>query len=220
MKTMDDFLRPTPVVDADHPEVKRRAVALRGRLADPIAVAKACFEWVRDEIRHARDIGFAGVPCSASETLEAGAGYCYAKSHLLAALLRANGIPAGFCYQRLSRDGTGAPFALHALNAVRLSGLGWYRIDARGDRACIRTFFTPPFEKLAYTVSLTGESNLPEVWPEPLPGIVTALRRATTSEDLYSNLPDIPVWTESAGYEHVAPPEPGRLPWDGNDPGE
>jgi len=217
---MDDFLRPTPVIDADHPEVRERATALRAGSDDPLAIAKSCFEWVRDAVPHSRDIGYAGVPCSASETLLAGSGYCYAKSHLLAALLRANGIPAGFCYQRLSREGTGAPYVLHALNAVRLAGLGWYRIDARGDRAGIRTHFTPPFEKLAYTVNLPGESHFPEVWPEPLPGVIAALRRATSSADLYDNLPDIPVWTESAGYEAVTPPEPGRLPWDGNDPGE
>ena len=217
---MNDFLKATPVVDRDHPDIRRRAAQLSAGNIDPLSVAKACFEWVRDEIRHSRDIGFAAVPCSASETLQAGAGYCYAKSHLLAALLRANNIPAGFCYQRLSRDGMGAPYALHALNAVRLPGLGWYRIDARGDRACIRSHFTPPFEKLAYTVNLPGESNLPEVWPEPLPTVIAALRAAENSADLYENLPDIPVWTESAGFEAVAPPEPGRLPWDGNDPGE
>lgn len=216
---MDDFLRATPVVDCDHPEVRARAAALRGERNDPTVIAGSCFEWVRDEIRHARDTGYTGVPCSASETLLAGAGFCYAKSHLLAALLRANGIPAGFCYQRLSRDGSGAPFMLHALNAVRLPGLGWYRIDARGDRACIRSFFTPPFERLAYTVGMTGESNLPEVWSEPLPNVIAALRQASSAAELYDNLPDIPVWTESAGYEAVAPPEHGRL-WDGNDPGE
>lgn len=217
---MTDFLRATPVVDCDHPSVRERARILREGHADAVTVARSCFEWVRDEIRHARDIGFLELPCSASETLAAGAGYCYAKSHLLAALLRANGIPSGFCYQRLSRNGTGAPFALHALNAVRLPGLGWYRADARGDRSCIRTHFTPPFEKLAYAVNLPGESNLPEVWSEPLPAVIGALRRATSAEDFYENLPDIPVWTESVGYEPVSPPEPGRLPWDGNDPGE
>ncbi|WP_338430147.1 transglutaminase domain-containing protein [Synechococcus elongatus] len=36
--------------------------------------------------------------------LEYRTGYCYAKSHLLVALLRACSIPAGFCYQRLSFD--------------------------------------------------------------------------------------------------------------------
>ena len=51
-------------------------------------------------------------------------GYCYAKSHLLAALLRSNGLPAGLCYQRLSVDDDGAPYSLHGLNADFLKNHG------------------------------------------------------------------------------------------------
>lgn len=43
-----------------------------------------------------------------------GSGICYAKSHLLAALLRANKIPAGFCYPRLSAYENGSPYFIHA----------------------------------------------------------------------------------------------------------
>nr|WP_320193052.1 transglutaminase family protein [uncultured Desulfobacter sp.] len=61
-------------------------------------------------------------------------GYCYAKSHLLAALLRACNIPAGLCYQRLTIANNKAPFCLHGLNAVYLQRHGWYRIDSRGNK--------------------------------------------------------------------------------------
>ena len=44
-------------------------------------------------------------------------GICYAKSHLLAAILRANLFPTGFCYQRLVLDDkTDSRFVLHGLN--------------------------------------------------------------------------------------------------------
>ena len=69
--------------------------------------------------------------CSASQVLLHGTGFCYAKGHLLAALLRANAIPVGSCYQRLRIDGTGPPFCLHGFNSVHLPAIGWYRIDAR-----------------------------------------------------------------------------------------
>jgi len=72
------------------------------------------------------------VTLKASEVLENKTGFCYAKSHLLAAFLRANRIPSGLCYQRLSVYENGPPFCLHGLNAVFLPGIGWYRIDARG----------------------------------------------------------------------------------------
>ncbi|MBI2949982.1 MAG: hypothetical protein HYY23_20300 [Verrucomicrobia bacterium] len=45
--------------------------------------------------------------------MEHRAGFCYAKSHLLAALLRARGIPAALCYQRLAFDAAGSAFCLH-----------------------------------------------------------------------------------------------------------
>ena len=59
------------------------------------------------------------------------------------ALLRANGIPAGFCYQRLSIDDVGPPYTLHGFNAVYLNEHGWYRVDARGCKAGVTSDFTP-----------------------------------------------------------------------------
>ena len=119
------FLESTDVIDWRHPSVLARARELVRDARDPAGVARRCFEWVRDEIKHSADHGLKPVTCSASEVLLEGSGFCYAKSHLLAALLRANGLPAGLCYQRLSLDGGGAPFCLHGLNGVWLSDTGW-----------------------------------------------------------------------------------------------
>ena len=129
--------------------------------------------------------------CSASQVLLHGTGFCYAKSHLLAALLRANAIPAGFCYQRLSIDGAGPPFCLHGLNAVHLPGIGWYRIDARGDRAGIATAFDPPHERLAFEPTLDGEVTFDEVLASPLPVVVDALTRWRSCAELLDHLPDV-----------------------------
>jgi transglutaminase-like putative cysteine protease len=131
------------------------------------------------------------VTCTASEVLHAGTGYCYAKSHLLAALLRANGVPAGLCYQRLSLDGRGAPYSLHGLNAVFLPEAGWYRLDARGNRPGVDAQFVPPVERLAFPATLQGEADLPEIWPDPLPVVVSALRRYSTYDALRDHLPDL-----------------------------
>lgn len=120
-----------------------------------------------------------------------GTGYCYAKSHLLAALLRANGIPAGLCYQRLSVDGEGAPFCLHGLNAVYLDGYGWYRIDARGNKPGVDAQFVPPVERLAFALELLGEADLPGIHAEPLPQVVDVLTRCATVQQVYEQLPDL-----------------------------
>ncbi|MGI9471766.1 MAG: transglutaminase-like domain-containing protein, partial [Rubripirellula sp.] len=112
------YLSACDVIDFESPEVAAMAKQLRGD--DPTSTAERCFEFVRDEIAHSSDHQRNPVTCAASETLHHRTGYCYAKSHLLCALLRANQIPAGLCYQRLSVEGSGAPFCLHGLNAVFL----------------------------------------------------------------------------------------------------
>ena len=188
---MEEYLRTTSIIDWDHPDVLALARKLAASAADRVDVARRCFEWVRDEIRHTRDYGLQPVTCTASEVLHVGSGYCYAKSHLLAALLRANGVPAGLCYQRLSRDDNGPPFCLHGLNAALLPGHGWYRIDPRGNREGVNAQFTPPVEQLAYSISISGELDLPNFYADPLPVVVEALRGFDTADALWEVLPDV-----------------------------
>lgn len=180
------FLRATEVVDHDHPVVRARALALGAD--DPTESARRLFEWVRDEIRHAADCRVDTVSCAASEVLTAGAGLCLAKSHLLAALLRANGIPAGFVYQRISFRGR---FVLHGLVAVHLPNIGWYRCDPRGNKPGVNAQFTPPAERLAFS---TGPEviEVPGIFAEPLPEVVRALRESRTLEESLGALPDLP----------------------------
>lgn len=186
---MDPYLAASETVDWTHPDVLALAREL-GASGDAIAVAGRCFHWVRDRIRHSGDHPGGPITCSASEVLRHREGFCYAKSHLLAALLRANGIPAGFGYQRLSIDGDGPPFCLHGFNAILLPELGWYRADARGNREGIETHFDPPSERLAFTPKAPGESTFATIWPEPLAPVVEALRRSRTGEDLSRRWPD------------------------------
>jgi len=189
------FLESTEIIDWRDPDVLARAQTLREGSTNSVETARRSFEWVRDEIKHSADYGLIPVTCSASEVLRHRNGYCYAKSHLLAALLRANGLPAGFCYQRLSLDGRGAPYCLHGFNAVWLPDVGWYRIDPRGNRGDINAQFAPPVEQLAFSPSATGEADLPEIWADPLPVVVNALRAHATTDTLSRNLPDVELLT-------------------------
>ena len=185
----EPFTCTTQVVDWRHPAVGALARTLaRGR--GPLGVIRACFEWVRDRIPHTVDAGLDPVTCSASEVLREGTGFCYAKSHLLAALLRANGVPAGFVYQRLALGEGGGAFCLHGLNAVWLPAVGWYRLDARGNRADLSADFDPPREVLPYACRVRGERLFPGVRAEPLGIVVEALRRHRTRAVLERHLPD------------------------------
>ncbi len=131
------------------------------------------------------------VTCKASDVLQHGTGYCYAKSHLLAALLRANNVPTGLCYQRLSVGEEGAPYCLHGLNAVYLEQYGWYRIDARGNKPGVNAVFSPPIEALAFPIRGPMERDLPEIWAEPLQCVIDVLESQPSVEQVLLNLPDV-----------------------------
>jgi transglutaminase-like putative cysteine protease len=195
---MEAYLNVSEIIDWQHPEIMECAEQIAFGSQTPMAIAKACFEWVRDEIHHSYDYQMNPITCRASEVLQYRTGYCFAKSHLLAALLRANQIPAGFCYQRLSIDDQGAPYSLHGFNAVYLPDLGWYRMDARGNKAGVNAQFTPPQEQLAFTTQLSEEADFPGILDAPLPVIVEALQSQNTWDGMLRNLPDISI--ESAKH--------------------
>lgn len=188
---MNEYLKPGKYVDSDHPDVVKKALALSAGVDEPQEIARACFEFVRDEIRHSWDYKLNPVTCKASDVLKHGTGYCYAKSHLLAALLRANQIPAGLCYQRLTIANDAPPFCLHGLNAVFLEPFGWYRIDARGNKPGVSAQFSPPVEKLAFPLLTEGEADLPEIHAEPLQAVVDVLEQYDDYLLVSNNLPDV-----------------------------
>jgi len=188
---LTNYLASSEYIDWEEPAVRSKAAALAENAGDELGLVRKCFEFVRDEILHSADYKLNPVTCAASEVLRYGTGYCYAKSHLLAALLRANGIRAGLCYQRLTIENDRPPYCLHGLNAVFLPRFGWYRVDARGNKPGVDAEFCPPVEKLAFPIRVSGESDLPEIWPEPLSIVTKALRRYETYEDVARNLPDI-----------------------------
>lgn len=189
--SMSVYLEATHYIDWQHPEVFSQARTLALGLTTPEAIANKCFEFVRDQIKHSRDYALNPVTCKASDVLRHRTGYCYAKSHLLAALLRANHIPAGLCYQRLTLDSDRPPYCLHGLNAVFLEPYGWYRVDARGNKPGIHAGFCPPEEQLAFPITHDGEADLPGIWAEPLPVIVHLLETSATYQAVAENLPDI-----------------------------
>ncbi len=190
---MKHYLDSSEYIDWNHPLVLAKAAELaEGGLSDD-AIAKRCFEFVRDSIKHSWDYRMNPVTCKASDVLTHGTGYCYAKSHLLAALLRANAIPAGLCYQRLTVETDGPPYCLHGLNAVYLKQHGWYRIDARGNKPGVAAEFSPPVEKLAFQIVDVLERDFPEIWAEPLSLVITILTGNKTVEQVFDNLPDVEV---------------------------
>ncbi len=188
---MKEYLQVSEIVNWQHPEILELAQQIASTHQTSMEIAQGCFEWVRDRIHHSVDYQQNPVTCRASDVLEHKTGYCFAKSHLLAALLRANQIPTGFCYQRLSINDRGAPYTLHGFNAIYLPEIGWYRVDARGNKPGVNAKFTPPQEQLAYRIQLPEEADFNPVFPEPLPIVVEALQAYSTWDKMLEHLPDI-----------------------------
>ena len=73
---------------------------------------------------------------------------------MLAALLRADGVPSGISYQYLTRaDEDESEGIIHALNTVFISALNkWIRLDARGNKGNVHADFSLEEERLAFPI--------------------------------------------------------------------
>ena len=173
-------------------EVTDLASEIKAYSKNDISYIKNAFEHVRDNISHSADIQGNAVTCKASEVLKAGEGICYAKSHLLAALLRCNQIPTGFCYQRIILDDEAAPYLiLHGLNAVYVESLDkWIRLDARGNKLGVDAQFSTVQEKLAFPVRAEkGEEDILTIFASPDKSVIKALTVNKNLAALWLNLP-------------------------------
>ncbi|MFF3620475.1 transglutaminase family protein [Streptomyces sp. NPDC002467] len=184
------YLTSDEAIDHWHPLVQETADALWFATGDAYSYAKAAFEFVRDTIPHSGDSGDMRVSWRASDVIATRNGICYAKSHALVALLRAQGIPAGLCYQLLADDdGTNA--VIHGLVALRLPGReSWSRVDARGNKPGVDAQFSLDVERLAFPVRPElGEIDHPELYAAPHPAALKALRHSADRPELWRNLP-------------------------------
>lgn len=170
------------VVDVEHPGVVALAAQLRAGRSDE-EFARAAFEWVRDEVGHSYDVQDPRVTLTAGEVLEQRVGLCYAKSHLLAALLRSQGVPTALCYQLLGDDAGG--LVLHGLVAVHLRG-AWHRQDPRGNKPGVDAQFSLDDEQLAWPVDpARGEVDYPSLHVSAADCVVETLGSADDVLALY-----------------------------------
>lgn len=185
---MEDYLSETEEVDYSHPLIAQAVNQIINDHHTDLDRIQYTFEFVRDDIHHSWDIQSTRVTCKASEVLVHKEGICYAKSHLLAALLRAQGIPTGFCYQRLTLGATlDTGYAIHALNAVYLDNMSkWIRLDARGNKQGVQAEFVIDVEKLAFLVRPElDEIDYPTIYAKSQ--TVNVLKEHTNALDMYQH---------------------------------
>lgn len=189
---MEDYLQNTSVIDFNNDNVKQLAEKLKEGTKSKLELSKKVYEYVRDNISHSFDINGSVVTCKASEVLQEKQGICFAKSHLLAALLRYLDIPTGFCYQKLILDDKTEPYLiLHGLNAVYIEELKrWIRIDSRGNKEGVNAQFFVEEEKLAFPVrSELGEMDISIIFVKPDNNVIKVLNSCDTVGELFHTLP-------------------------------
>ncbi|KQO14687.1 transglutaminase-like domain-containing protein [Paenibacillus sp. Leaf72] len=190
---LDDYLEETTEVDYGHFSIKDLAAELYSQSLNEMDYVKTAFEFVRDHISHSVDIQSSRITCRASEVLFFKEGICYAKSNLLCALLRCQGIPGGFCYQRLTLGDTpDTGHVIHALNAVFLRSIGkWIRLDARGNKLGVDAQFSLEEEKLAFPIrEIYDEIDYPVIYTKPNTKTINSLLQNTDCTTMY--LHDLP----------------------------
>ncbi|HOI39729.1 MAG TPA: transglutaminase-like domain-containing protein [Methanobacterium sp.] len=181
---LKEYTRSSQWVDYETPQIQKKALELSQDMDGPEMVENI-YNFVRDEIDHSMDAGQDMVTFKASEVLKKGHGICFAKSNLLAALLRFMGIPTGFCYQRLvHEDG----YLVHGLNAVYIID-NWVRMDARGNNHDIDAQFFMDKEKLAFPIQEVGEDDYPYICSNPDGRVTEAMVRSKNVEEAYKNIP-------------------------------
>lgn len=152
---MNKYLCETEYIDFGNPLIKKKVNELRNEAMNSMDYMKRAYLFVRDEIVHTWDAKETIVSKKASDVLKNKTGICWTKSCLLAALLRANGIPAGISYQKLTRadEDAGEGYIIHALNTVYIRELDrWIRLDARGNKDKVHAEFSIDQERLAFII--------------------------------------------------------------------
>ena len=191
------YLEDTITIDWQTPAVMQQARTLLEGCDTPEERVRALFEFVRDEVDHSVDRSVDPetheTTCRASEVLAERTGLCYAKSHLLAGMLRYAGFPSGFCYARLASAEEPARLTLHGFNAVYWAPTeSWLFLDARGNRPGIEAEcrFEPPWSLAWAPNADAGEAFLPFIYKRPGKRIIDLLERAPNFAAVLRNLPD------------------------------
>ncbi len=173
--------------------IKEKTAQLISNIESEVDKAKAIFEWVRDKIPHTKDVNREEVTCSSTEAFDHGTGICFAKSHVLASMMRSENIPCGFCYQIFNNPISTIPdsMALHGLNAIFLNSTKrWHRIDPRGNRHGINAKFSIKKESLAFPEMKFIDDC---IYSKPLEQVVEGLQTATSISELWPVLPSVKI---------------------------
>jgi len=189
---IEDYLKSSYYIDYENQSIIDKANEITINCKNNIEIIKSIYHFVRDDVHHSWDSQDEIVTIKASDVLKYETGICYAKSHLLCAMLRYKGIPTGLCYQRLtlSDNDDSLGYCIHGLNAVYLKNFNkWVRIDARGNKQGVNANFSIDVETLAFSIrSQFDEVDYPQIYFEPHRLIIQTLENSSNALNMCMNL--------------------------------
>ena len=185
------FLVEEKYVDFSAENIQRKAAELFNGICDNTQKVRIAYEFVRDEIPHSFDKDTAIITAKASDVLKHKTGICHAKANLLAALLRPQGIPAGFCFQHLTiMEDDSAGYCIHCYNSVWLDGR-WIKLDSRGNKPGINAQFSLDDPVLAFSCRPEyDEYNWNGIYAFPHSETMKMLEKANSLQDIIDNIPE------------------------------
>jgi transglutaminase-like putative cysteine protease len=194
-----NFLEKTRHVNYDSVAVMSKASELFHSAMTVTEKARVAYLFVRDAIPHSFDCNALNITALASDVLIYKTGICHAKANLLAALLRSQGIPTGFCYQHLTlANDDSKGYCLHCYNAIYLEDR-WVKVDARGNTNGICAQFSTDKPVLAFANRVQYDEYFFEgIYPMPDMPTMEMLEHAKTLQDVIIGLPERPSVKPSA----------------------
>lgn len=185
------FLLATDMIDYHHIAIQNKIQQLFTAGMNDIDKSRAAYAFVRDQVSHSFDCNAQVITAKASDVLIHQTGICHAKANLLAALLRSQAIPTGFCFQHLTlADDDSLGYCVHAYNAVYLENR-WIRLDARGNKPAVEAQFSLSEPILAFANRPEyDEYDWPGIYANPHQATMQMLEKAGCLQDILDNIPD------------------------------
>lgn len=188
---MKEFLQENEYVDYNSEIIQKKVAELFLADMNETEKAKMAYKFVRDEIPHSFDCNTDIITAKASDVLKYKTGICHAKANLLAALLRLQGIPTGFCFQHitlLNDDSLG--YCVHAYNAVFIENK-WIKLDARGNKQGVNAQFSTNEPILAFPNRKEYDEYFWKgIYASPHMPTMEMLGKAKCLQDIMDNIPD------------------------------
>ncbi len=188
---LKDFLLESKYIDYHAPIIQKKTTELFTANMNEEEKVKVAYEFVRDKIPHSFDCNAQIITAKASDVLKYETGICHAKANLLAALLRSQGIPTGFCFQHITlMNDDSLGYCVHAYNAVFVNGK-WIKLDARGNKPGINAQFSMETPILAYqNREQYDEYFWKGIYATPHATTMQMLEKAQSLQDILENIPD------------------------------